>query len=138
LDTAKEIVKFHKKIKINVVDELIECSLGDMEGKTRKELGISETGRPPKYLRDTCESFDKMYGRADKYLHEILLKHKGDTVVFVGHGMLFRAFLAVVLGKKPLDVPLMDKLLNTSVTILNIDEDKNHKIVLHNCVKHLK
>ena len=138
LDTAKEIMRFHNNVPFEVDERLIECSLGDMEGKTRKELGIPETGRPPKYLRDTCEGFDEILLRADKFLHEILLKHKDDVVVFVSHGILLRAFLGVILGKGPDEYPLMDKLLNTSVTELDIDEDKNHKIVLHNCVEHLK
>lgn len=137
LDTAKEIAKFHKEVPFKIDDDLIEVSMGVMEGKTRKELGIPEQGRPPKYLTDTCESFERLYQRADKYLHKTLTKHKDDIVVLVGHGLWFRAVLAILYGKEPLDIPFLDKLLNTSITIIDIDENRNHKIVSHNCVKHL-
>ncbi|MFC1741139.1 histidine phosphatase family protein [Nanoarchaeota archaeon] len=137
-DTAKEIAVYHPDVPFEVVAELRECSLGVMEGKTKKEMGFSDGERPPKELRDTCEGFDVLFSRAENFLHKVLSKHADDVVLFVAHSIINRALIAVITGKGHEDVPFVERVGNASVSVFEIDEDKNHKIHLFNCVGHLE
>jgi len=71
---------------------------------------------------------------AQEFIDEVYEKHKNDTVVLVSHGSFSKALTAVIIGK---DYSEVEMLSNTGVSIFEIDEDKNHKIILHNCTKHL-
>jgi len=72
------------------------------------------------------------------FLYNIIIKHKNDTVLFVGHGNINQALIAVITQKKASDVFNIKKQPNTAVDVIDIDEDKNHKIILQNCIKHLE
>jgi broad specificity phosphatase PhoE len=78
-----------------------------------------------------------MFKRAKRFLHKIISKHHQDTVLFVGHRGINKAMIAVITGKKPEDINAVGNQDNASVNIFEIDEDKNHKIHVFNCTKHL-
>ncbi|MCX6707729.1 MAG: histidine phosphatase family protein, partial [Candidatus Woesearchaeota archaeon] len=137
-DTAKEIAKFHKNIPIKFVQELRERNLGEFQGKTKKELGMAEntfvaTFLQPKY-GETKEALCK---RADSFLHKILRHHNKDTVLFVGHNGINKAIICSITKRKHEDLKDIENMKNTSICIFDIDEEKNHKIHVFNCIKHL-
>ncbi len=79
----------------------------------------------------------EVYNRAESFLHKIISKHHHDSVLFVGHNGINKALIAVVTGKKHEHIRGIENQYNTSINIFEIDEDKNHKILCFNCIKHL-
>ena len=75
---------------------------------------------------------------AKKFLDEVLHQHKKETVLFVGHNGINKALIAVITNKTSADLPHIENHKNTSVNIYEIDEDRKHKIILFNCIKHLE
>lgn len=131
-DTAKEILKFHPNTPFKFVKELRERYGGDFQGKRKGESGLSKNAD-----LDRGETFEQLFDRAEKFLHEVLHKHKDDLVLFVGHNKINRAMVCVITGKSSKEIKGMENLKNTSICIFDIDEEKNHKIHAFNCVKHL-
>ncbi len=128
-DTAKEIAKFHPNAKLLFVQELREKNQGSLTGKLIKEIDWSKP-------RDT-EKKEAMLERAKKILRDVYKKHKDQTVLFVSHGGLIRV-LTTILMNKPIEYRKeLEEPMNTGVSIFELMEDNNHKIVLINCGKHL-
>ncbi|MFH1072456.1 MAG: histidine phosphatase family protein [Nanoarchaeota archaeon] len=137
-DTAKEIGKYHKKVPIEYVKDLRERNLGEFQGRKKSDFGwdikdLVGTRVEPK----TGETTEHMFQRAESFLKRVIRKHKHETVLLVGHNGIGKALIAAITGKKSQDIPSIENLHNTSVSIFEIDEDKNHKIHLFNCTKHL-
>lgn len=139
-DTAKEIGKYHPTIKIQFTKELRERDLGEFEGKTREQvkwdlIGINynTTNVEPK----RGETLEQVYSRAQRFLDKILHQHKKDTVLLVGHNAINKAIILVIMNKPVENMLSMEKLNNTSISIYDIDEDRNHTVHLFNCIKHL-
>ena len=137
-DTAKIIMKHHPEASVHFVKELRERHLGEYQGRAKSEFGW----RPGDFKSTRIEtrdgeSIESMYKRAERFLHEILSKHKNDTILFVTHAGIKKALVAVITGKKHFEIKEIENPLNTSVSIFDIDEDKNHKIHVFNCINHL-
>jgi broad specificity phosphatase PhoE len=134
-NTAKEIAKHHLNIKIEFIENLRERNIGELQGKKKSEVGWdTKDFIEPKDM----ETMEEVYKRAESFLHEIIHKHHNDSVLFVCHGGVGKALIAVVTGKSHTEIKSIESLQNTSVSIFEIDEDKNHKIVCINCAEHLK
>ncbi len=127
-DTAKEIAKFHPNTPIKFVKELRERYLAEFQGKKKSTFDKQSKN---------VETLKKMFNRAKTFLHKIISKHHKDTILFVGHNGINKALIAVITGKRYGDIAAIESQHNTSVSIFEIDEDKNHKIHLLNCIKHL-
>ena len=135
--TAKEIHKFHLNIPIEFVKELRERNLGEFEGK--KKTDLNKEGKEITFLHPKKgETLKKMYNRAKKFLHKILKKHSQNNALFVGHNGINKAIITAIIGKKHNKINSIEKQHNTSINIFEIDENKNHKIHVFNCIKHLK
>lgn len=130
VDTTKEIAKYHKSIPIFFVQELREGGLGSFEGKINPN--IDWENRP-----DDVESRESMRKRAKKILDIAYKKYPKNTVLFVAHGGINKALITIILKKPAKYMGTMDKQHNTSVNIFEIREDKQHKVHLLNCIKHL-
>jgi broad specificity phosphatase PhoE len=136
-DTAKEIAKFHHA-PVKFVKELRERHMGDFTGKKHNEINLKKGESTAVFSEiKNGESLKELYERARVFLHKILEHHSEETVLFVGHNGINKALMAVIGGKTSQDIKEMINLDNTSVTILEIDENKNHKIHLLNDVSHL-
>lgn len=137
-DTAKEIAKFHPNIFIEFVKDLRERFLGKFQGKKKSDLGLSKGESIAKIADEgEIESKKEMYQRAKNFLDKVINKHHNDTILFVTHNGIAKVIISVITNiplEKILD---MENLGNTSISIYKIDEDKNHKIHLFNCTKHL-
>ena len=140
-DTAKEIAKFHQEVPIEFVKNLRERYLGEWQGKKKSDLGFSKTtsvagivfGVFPK----DGETYEELFNRAKTFLHNVLIKHLKDTVLFVGHNGINKALIAAITDKTPEDIKSIENFHNTSITIYEIDEGRNHKTHIFNCKKHL-
>ncbi len=130
-DTAKEIARYHKKISINFVQELRETDLGTLTGKCSKDIDFD-------YRPDDVESAASMQKRAKKLLDKVYNKYPDKTVLFVGHNGINKAIISVILNKSAKDMDKIESQHNTSISIFEIKEDKNHVVHLMNCTKHLE
>lgn len=136
-NTAKEIAKFHSDVPIEFVKDLREKFLGEWQGKSKKELGFTSNTSLVEFFPKDGETSEELFNRASNFLHKILSHHHNDTVLFTAHNGINKAMIAVITGKSPDDIKSIENLHNTSVCIFDIDEDKNHKIHVFNCKKHL-
>jgi len=130
-DTAKEIVRYHKKTSINFVQELREANLGSLTGKCSED--VDWNNRP-----DGIENAASMQKRAKKLLDKVYKKYPDKTVLFIGHNGINKAMIGVILNKKAGDIEEIENQHNTSVNIFEIKENKNHIVHLMNCIKHLE
>ncbi len=138
-NTAKEIAKFHKNAPIKFVKELRERNFGELEGKKKSDLSSNWDDFIAKCFNPkNGETLKELYVRAEKFLHKILKHHGKDTVLLVGHNRIDKALITVIINKQYSEIEKIESLKHTSVNIFEIDEGKNHKIHLFNCVKHLE
>ncbi len=138
-NTAKEIAKYHPNTKIEFVENLRERNMGEFQGKKKSEFGWDAKDQKATFIEPKeGETMEEVYNRAESFLHKIIHKHHNDSVLFVCHGGVGRALIAVVTGKDHTEIKLIESLQNTSISSFEIDEDKNHKIICLNCTKHLK
>jgi broad specificity phosphatase PhoE len=144
-DTTKEILKYHKKVSVFYTKELRERNLGEFEGKNKLKFEevldwLNKTQKEVDHLNykpKNGESFKEVETRAKKFLENIHKKYFGKKVLIVGHGGI-NLVLRMILLKKPLEeIKYWEKQDNTGVDIIEIDEQKNPKVILLNCTKHL-
>ncbi|MBS3140594.1 histidine phosphatase family protein [Candidatus Woesearchaeota archaeon] len=124
-DTTNEILKFHKNILVHYTKELRERNVGSYTGKYKKDIDMDN------FPKD-AETLEEMKNRAKKFLDSVYDNNK--TILFVCHSHLMRAFISVLFSS---NIEEVEKPKNTAVTIIELKEDKNHKIILLNCIKHL-
>lgn len=139
-NTAKEITKYYPSVQIKIVKELRERDLGEFQGKTFQEIGWKnvESQYDITYLQPKRgENLMQLHQRAKQFLDTLIHKHKRDTVLIVGHNGINKAIISVIMNKGSDEVPKIEKLKSTGITIFEIDENKNYKIQVFNCVKHL-
>jgi broad specificity phosphatase PhoE len=136
-NTAKEIAKFHPDVPIEFVKDLREKFLGEWQGKSKKELGFTSNTSLVEFFPKDGETSEELFNRASNFLHKILSQYHNDTVLFTAHNGINKAMIAVITGKSPEDIKSIENLHNTSICVFEIDEDKNHKIHVFNCKKHL-
>lgn len=144
-DTAKEIHKHHPTVPIVFTEKLRERHYGSLEGLKKSEVNpnFKDNEAFPKEFSYNLENIKKfgmespesLIKRAKEFIDEIYEKHKGDVVVIVSHGSFGKAIIAAITGESYFDIEVQG---NTGVSIFEIDEDRNHKIILHNCTKHLE
>lgn len=139
-DTANRIAEYHPNTPIKFVRELRERNMGEFQGKKKSDIDwykkrkhYSELGIKPK----DGESLEELYGRAKRFLYDALRKHKNDAVLFVGHNGINKALVCAIANRPASEISKMKNFDETSITIIEIDEEKNHKIHLYNCTKHL-
>ena len=128
-DTAKEICKYHKIIKIQITKQLRESDFGDNTGKKESEIDFNN-------LPENWEDIADVQKRVVTFLYEIYSKHKNDTVLFATH---FGCVVAILAHFLELDTNEILKLKqgNTAVNIIEINGDNKHILHLKNCTKHL-
>jgi len=128
--TAREIMKFHPKIKIKFTKELREIDLGSFSGKHFDKV---DWNKSPKNL----EKKEDAQARAIKFIDRIYKKHKNQSILIIAHAYFNKALLSWVQRK---DISAMKDIeqKNTCVNIIEIREDKKHRIHLLNCIKHLE
>jgi len=136
-DTAKEIAKFHEGVPLIFVKELREKYLGEFSGKSWNEVSNfdelinDDTGSHGVETRKNAEL------RVRKLLDSVISKYKKSNVLFVAHTGTNKILMRSILKEANLNHENLEDQHNTSVNIFQIDEDKNHRIQVFNCKKHL-
>ena len=139
VQTAKEILQFHTTEHIIYIKELRERNWGELEGTSRENV-------PQEIKKSSFSAFKPKGGeslmdvqhRIKTFYDTLLEKHFGQSVLIVAHAGVISALLLKLLDK---EVCVQEYLKvrpdNTSVTRLEVSEDKSHKVHLLNCTKHL-
>jgi broad specificity phosphatase PhoE len=139
VDTTKEIIKYHSTTPIKFVENLRERNLGEFQGKKRSdfESDAQMQGMLLLHPKDG-ETREDVYNRAKSFLQEIIQTHHRDSILFVCHGGVGLALIAVITGKAHSEIMTLERLRNTSISIFEIEENGNSKILCYNCIKHLE
>jgi broad specificity phosphatase PhoE len=101
IETANEILKYHKNLRLNLTKDLRERNLGMHQGKKKSEVKLSPGG----WLADNefgYEPIKDLCFRVERFLLSIEKQHKGDTVLLVGHRICGMA-LECVINKIPIN-----------------------------------
>ncbi|MBR9681066.1 MAG: histidine phosphatase family protein [Candidatus Altiarchaeota archaeon] len=130
-NTAREILKHHSHLTLNLDKRLRERYFGSMEGKPWPGEGGW------KNLPKDVETPESMRDRIKDFIDDIYLKHKDKTVLVVFHGAMKMVTLTVIHNQPVSDMSKWRGIKNTSVSEFDIKEDGNHKIHLINCTNHL-
>ncbi|MBM3232441.1 histidine phosphatase family protein [Candidatus Pacearchaeota archaeon] len=135
METAKEIVAYHKHTPFFISKEIRELNFGSWQGKTKKELGFREGYRPP--LPADAETRDQLFNRVKSFLELIKESYSDKTILLVSHNATNKALISVLTNRKPEEMENMETLHNTSLTIFELSKNKCQTI-LYNCRKHLE
>jgi len=140
-ETAEAILKFHPLVELLQSKELREVSAGKHEGRPiKREPKIKEHffNHFHTYKPEGGESFVEAQERIATFYETLLKKHQGKTILLVSHGGILGALLLALL-KKPICWEEYDKHRpqNAALSIIEIDETKEHKVHLLNCMDHL-
>lgn len=94
--TAQEIQK-GRGIPLEIMDEFIEISMGELEGKTKSDFAELYPEEYEKYLQASLdynpqafrgETFEEIQERLRKGMKDLVTKHKEeDVILVVSHGM---------------------------------------------------
>lgn len=130
LITAKYI-KGNRDLKIETIEGLKEMGFGLWEGLENDEL-IKLYGdenyifwnKPEEYSPNGGETFDELFQRLDNSLNYILNNSKVGNILVVSHGISIKALFAII-DKTELKYFWEDTYVDgTSLTILDIKDDK--------------
>ena len=130
-DTAKEIAKFHPNTPLIFTEKLRERNHGSLTGKNKKDVDWDN------YVSDG-ETPEQMNSRVKEIIDISYSKYPTKTLIFVAHGAISRMIINTLNNSPINNWESVEGLKNTSVTVFDIKEDKNHKIQLLNCIKHLE
>ena len=136
-DTAKAVAKFHPDVDLTLDKRLRERFLGGFQGKRKEEdLGINKDRLIADVLQgDGVETSEELYSRAGDLLNSVT-DLDSQNVLLVGHNGICKNILRNIM--RPENHDDVPGLKNTSVSIFEIDEDKNFNEVLLNDVGHLE
>ncbi len=138
--TAEAILKFHPETKLILTEELREQNKGIYEGGSGDVLhkAIMKTEKPYNDFKpEGGESMSEVQQRTMKFYNKLIDKHIGKTVLIVTHGGPVRCLL-MALHNEPEKNYLKYIHKNTSMTILEISDDRKHNVKVFNCNKHLE
>ena len=136
--TAKEIIKYHPKLNLNLIKELREHDMGILTGQNKNKLNLEWDDidlNDPKYK---AENYETSMTRANKIIKKLFEKHQNNTVVLVSHGGFMKSLFAIIMKKSREKLKHMEHLGNTSINIFELREDSDHILHLINCTEHLK
>ncbi|KZE39858.1 phosphoglycerate kinase [Bhargavaea cecembensis] len=132
LRTAEIISKENPGIPLVTDDRLVEVYGGQLEGTTEQDR-VERWGSEWRSLLPSLgmEPDEDMVARGVELLEEIR-KRPEENVLLVTHGGFIRRLLQAVVP----DLEQSDRILNTSVTVVEMQDDRN-LCTLYNCTKHL-
>ena len=138
-DTAKEIIKFHSKVKMHLTKELRERYQGTLQGKSKEDVERweKEENRDKIAEEAGAEKIEEMVQRADRFIKKLSKEFEEENVLLVGHGGINWAIISNFLNEPWAEIWKKDKPKNTSVTIFELDKNNSPKLNLMNCIKHL-
>lgn len=140
-ETASIILAFHPETKIVYTKKLRERHHGTFEGRHGSEMKADweQSGIPfEQYRPEGGESPLDVQKRIMRFYENVVEKHPHQMVLWVSHGGVIRALLSA-LEKQPWTIEVHQKFhpQNCALTVLEIDEQQQHRITVLNSVEHL-
>lgn len=137
VETTNEIAVFHPNTKVLYTEKLREVDMGVNSGKTKEELqwkyDFSGKYIPPK----NGESTEELYDRVENFVKSIISDFKNKKVLCVTHGGTIKAFISLFSNIKKAYVFSVEHIKNTSVTVIDVDENLKGKFLIKNDIVHL-
>ena len=132
-----------KKSPIVLLDDLKEINLGGWEGEEFTLVEANHKDRmeklfydPENYEAIDGENYSHVYERAERAFEEIT-KNPYEDVLLVSHGIWINVFFSLLKKKKIKELWDAIVLPNTSLSLIEIDEDKNIDYILEGDIAHL-
>ena len=126
-ETAK-IINEQLHVPIIEMEEFLERSFGDAEGKTREEREVQY----PDHLYPNQESREELIVRINSGLKHILQKFPSKKVLLVAHGAVIHTLLSFVSDDK---ISMDNYLMNACISNIHYEEQgwivKNYNYVDH-------
>jgi broad specificity phosphatase PhoE len=102
--TAEAIAKSHD-LNVEIVEGITEIDVGDWEGRSWKEIAVSEPEPYRRFMADPAvnryaggENVTELVRRVQPAMEELLASNLGGQIVVVGHNLVNRAFLGQLIG----------------------------------------
>ena len=141
--TAEGIDLYHE-LPIQTDDEIVEIDAGDWEGvlltdieKQYPEQMDNWRNDPAKFHAPDGESMAEVYERVKKALLRIVSENKDKTICIVSHGCAIKNMMCFAHGWEVEDIKGVPLGTNTSVNVVEFDDDFNPKILIENYTKHI-
>lgn len=142
-NTAK-ILNKNKELQIITYDGLKELNLGDFEGMTIDEIRevsgdlIDRVHQDPYNNRyPNGENLIEFCGRVSNTMNEVIDKYFGKNILIVAHGGTINCIQSYLESKKVKKEWMAGVVRNCSLSLVEIDEDKNFNIIYYNDTDHL-
>src|SRR3989344_1189461 len=136
-ETAAAIAVFHPSVKIHNAPLLRERNHGEFEGKKQDEISKENYEKFFHTLEQRPkggESWIDVGKRAEKFIQGL---HTSDkTVLLVTHGGTIIGLLCLLTNTPAKQASKFFVQGNTCVNIVEVAEDKSHKVHVLNCTKH--
>lgn len=130
--TAEIIAKRKPAIEVVLDDRLRETGGGQIEGTTMAER-IEKWGESWRELDLNQEPHEEVVARGMVLIEDLKRKYPGQKVLVVSHGSFIGKVIRALVPEKELS----DKIGNTSVTLVKLQETENY-CELYNCMTHLQ
>lgn len=139
METTKEIMRSHPHIPLIPEKALREKNSSIWEGKKKQErddflkkhhLSLND------YRPHGGESIPDVQSRIVSFYNKLLHMYSTETILLVSHGGALTALYLYLFKSHHSEFEKYHP-QNTAVTILEIDDDKNHTVHILNCLKHL-
>lgn len=146
LYTAQHINQHHNK-EIIIDPQLRELTHGIDEGRSKsrvEEEFLEQYQTDSNFKFEQGESFNELITRITPVYEALLENHKGQEVLVVCHGMVTKAFVALVQNKGEIspqefhDFKTTWRTSNTCLYEFDITNKDEPKILTTNCTLHLK
>lgn len=146
LDRAKttaEIIRADRTLELQIEPDLRECSFGIWEGWKIDE--ISEKfpdesnffwNEPENYESINGENFDEVKDRVLKTIYRIAENNEGNVLV-VAHGIVVKILMNHFMDKG-IETLWVDFVKPTSLSIVEIDSNMKHEVILYGNTSHYK
>lgn len=143
IETAKVIASATNSGNLIEDPRLRERNYGEWEGKTREEIAAKEAGHLEKYRSDPAfyaptggETGIEVYTRCSSFLWELLQKYPKGNILIVSHGGTIANLIAALIGGSPATASCF-RIMNASITEIEISENKRRTLLRYNDVSHL-
>ena len=141
--TADAVNKYHGQI-LNVDNDVIEINGGDHEGHPWDELDVTDPVQmhywkhePEFYAPKNGEKMTELWDRAFPAIKRIAMENKDKTIVVTSHACFIRSAIVRAKGLEITDLKKFGWSDNTSVSLLQFDDDFNCTVVFESDNSHL-
>lgn len=124
VQTANEILKYHKNLQLNLTKDLRERNLGRFQGKKISEIQEFQEDRWYNKEYSNLETIKGLFSRVKKFLVQINKTHINDTVLLVGHRTCGEALECVMNGVPVSDFGTLPQLKNADIRIFEYNSKR--------------